>query len=121
MNYESMSDEELSSELMTAIHGEQINHWCLSDCETYVYDCGPTGEQFHKVDIIDINNPAHMWPIIVENKIDLVFEGGFRFEWEASHTKHVNEYDVDVMGNNYHANPLRAAAIAFLMMKEAER
>lgn len=66
------------------------------------------------------NSWADMGPIIANSKIDLTYEGGFRMEWESSHIKHLSEYDVDVIGSNYHVNPLRAAAIVFLEMNGAK-
>lgn len=113
MNYEEMSDYELSCEIMDAIHGEQIKNWCLSDCEKYIYDCGPIGEDFHKIDMFDINNPADMWPIIFEHGISLLQQdnedGWCAFRWD------------DDNAECWHKNPLRAAAIVFLMMKDAEK
>ncbi len=57
------------------------------------------------------NNPADMWPIIVENKISLINhddEDWFAFQWVSN--------DAEC----WHKNPLRAAAIVFLMIKDAE-
>lgn len=57
-------------------------------------------------------NPADAWPIIAENKISIyaAILGDSRGEWgaEASFTEHYH----------FHNNPLRAAMIVFLMMKD---
>lgn len=118
MNYEEMSDFELSCEVMYAIHGEHIKNWCLSDCETYIYDCGSIGEDFHKIDVFDINNPADMWPIILENKITT--EWCFDDDWRATVD---NQFQAGAFNRfqSFSKNPLRAAAIVFLKMKDAEK
>lgn len=61
------------------------------------------------------NNPADAWPIITENKISIyaMSETDARGKWGAeafypSETYHFND------------NPLRAAMIVFLMMKDGE-
>lgn len=117
-SWDDWSDEDLSYSILITIHGEVINHFCLSDCKTYVYDCGVIGESFYCVDLIDINKPADMWPIIVTNGIGveketIPFCDDFNEMiesdcWEASHCIRNISYS--------HINPLRAAAIVFLMM-----
>lgn len=55
------------------------------------------------------NKPSHAWLIIVESKIDVIyFEHGTEDYWTCC------------KGNTYHrhANPLRAAMIVYLMMRE---
>ena len=64
------------------------------------------------------NSWADMGPIISEHKINLNYEGGFRYEWETMHFKHLDNYDVECIGMIEHKNPLRAAAITFLIMME---
>ena len=64
------------------------------------------------------NNPADAWPIIVESGITLAFQDG---NWWADNLA----YWVDGVewnsGGIIDKNPLRAAMIVFLMMKEAEK
>lgn len=59
------------------------------------------------------NNPADAWPIIVENKIGLT---------PPMHDENWEAMTFDKFGyvnkNEYNANPLRAAMIVFLLMKE---
>lgn len=55
------------------------------------------------------NNPSDAWPIIVENKICI--NNFCKFGWcsDSEHGDYV-----------YHDNPLRAAMIVYLMMKDGE-
>lgn len=59
------------------------------------------------------NNAADAWPIIVENKIGLT---------PPMHDENWEAMTFDKFGyvnkNEYNANPLRAAMIVFLLMKE---
>lgn len=59
------------------------------------------------------NNPADTWPIIVENKIGLT---------PPMHDENWEAMTFDKFGyvnkNEYNVNPLRAAMIVFLLMKE---
>ena len=106
--WDDWSDEDLSHAILIAIHGEVINHFCLSDDKTYVYDCGVIGDSFYRVDLIDINNPADMWPIIIENAITINRD---------TCQVHVSSYFSENI--NVSVQPrkaLRAAAIVFLMM-----
>ena len=62
------------------------------------------------------NNPEDAWPIIVDNEICIEFdatEDGFHRWCNASSL----DGELTVY---YQSNPLRAAMIVFLMMKEAE-
>ncbi|QHJ76733.1 MAG: hypothetical protein [Bacteriophage sp.] len=60
------------------------------------------------------NNPADAWPIIVENKINIDFRDSIKAGPMARLCRDNGIYAVD-------KNPLRAAMIAFLMMKDAEK
>lgn len=60
------------------------------------------------------NNPADAWPIIVDSKINIRF-GAKGMPCEAQFFQYGHE-SVEC----YHENPLRAAMIVFLMMKEGE-
>lgn len=65
------------------------------------------------------NNPSDAWPVIIENKISLTYEMN---EWVAS-----TGFSVDINGIAHcrrwemNKNPLRAAMIAFLMIKDVEK
>ncbi len=69
------------------------------------------------------NNPADAWPIITENKISIIHDGGeneytacygFKFEYGC--------WDLASTPEHYHThgNPLRAAMVAFLKIKDRE-
>lgn len=58
------------------------------------------------------NNPADAWPIIVGSKINIRF-GAEGMACEAQFMQYGHE-SVEC----YHANPLRAAMIVFLMMQD---
>lgn len=61
------------------------------------------------------NNPADAWPIIVGSKINIRF-GAEGMACEAQFMQYGHE-SVEC----YNSNPLRAAMIVFLMMKDAEK
>lgn len=69
----------------------------------------------------DYNNPADAWPVIVDNEITLfaprhlIHELQVEGMWGAQHFK-VNHPKLVT-----DKNPLRAAMIVFLMMKESEQ
>lgn len=69
------------------------------------------------------NEPADAWPIVVENKISLVWIAETS-RWCASHGGNAeSEYwGWDECPDVYHEsiNPLRAAMIVFLMMQESK-
>lgn len=58
------------------------------------------------------NNPADAWPIITASMISIRPVGNNGQLWEAS--------GMDGMKADYDKNPLRAAMVVFLMMKESE-
>lgn len=63
------------------------------------------------------NNPSDAWKIIVSNEIGITPHGCW---WMASNfnPSSVGDFQVQVM--QYDKNPLRAAMICFLKMKESE-
>lgn len=114
MNYEEMSDFYLSKLLAkfvavdglvedngSAVHIHQYHNGCCIGWKTF-----------------DINNPADMWPIIFENKITT--EWCFDDDWRATVD---NQFQAGAFNRfqSFSKNPLRAAAIVFLMMKDAEK
>lgn len=58
------------------------------------------------------NNPADAWPIIISSMISIRPVGNDGQLWEAS--------GMDGMKADYDKNPLRAAMVVFLTMKEGE-
>lgn len=64
------------------------------------------------------NNPADAWPIIVGKQISLISRCA-NGEWKAQ--LHLGRDDIfDSYASCWDKNPLRAAMIVFLMMKESE-
>lgn len=70
------------------------------------------------------NEPADAWPIVVENKISLVWIAETS-RWCASHGGNAEReyWGWDECPDVYHEsiNPLRAAMIVFLMMQESDQ
>lgn len=62
------------------------------------------------------NNPSDTWPIILNNRISMVWDCA-----EDSSTEWWNAVaQFDECSIQYQSNPLRAAMIVYLMMKESE-
>lgn len=55
------------------------------------------------------NNPADAWPIIVENRISI--RNRYEGDWKAENEWGVSHFHIS-------CNPLRAAMIVFLMMRD---
>lgn len=64
------------------------------------------------------NNPADAWPIITANRIGVIPAPDHGM-WRAAHR--VIGEDSNPRHFTQHANPLRAAMIVFLKMKECEK
>lgn len=113
MNYENMSDFELTMRVASEVAEDSwisANKSARSDSELVLtYQNGPGCTRNVYIDYC--NNPSDTWPIIMENKIGLTHVNG---AWRASSV---------VAGYHDHCNdsPLRAAMIVFLMMQEAKR
>ncbi len=123
MDYSKLSDFEINS----AVHNAKLDQpyslsfmgndriaWKRNNGETIITD--KIG--YSKNGVLDYcNNAADSWPIITENMIALkpvkLFVGGHR--WFASMG------DNDLTEKFSDANPLRAAMICYLMMRESER
>lgn len=113
-DYSKMSDKGINHSVL-AIFEPVIEYMMLSGDETHFYHCGTTGNQYHQIDIPDYcNNPADAWPIIAENKINIDFRESLKAGPMAKLSGNNELYAVD-------KKPLRAAMIAFLLMKESEK
>lgn len=97
-NYSEMSDFEINKAVIKI-----LGIGLISDGDKKCFHI--SGEEFDPC-----NNPSDAWPIIIENGVSIRkrYYGEWRAirEWGESH-----EYDDN--------NPLRAAMIVYLMMKEA--
>lgn len=119
MNYEEMSDKELGVKVTIAIIKlkqtgiKSIEHNVNQGC-IWIETIG-----FHSYPIIDINNPADAWPIIVENEISLHWNWVEKDKCTAIGVK----CETASLGKRYSNvectldNPLRAAMIVFLKMQ----
>lgn len=74
------------------------------------------------------NNPSDAWPIIVENSISIVSYGvefSAEYGWSAFYGGVCVNYDHEIESNFEiecsDKNPLRAAMIVYLMMKDKEK
>ncbi|MCW2477732.1 DUF2591 domain-containing protein [Candidatus Symbiopectobacterium sp. NZEC135] len=104
-DYNELSDFEINCEVLE-VFSPDIKHMCLSGDNTCFYDCGPVGDGWDQIDIPDYcNSPSAAWPIIVGNRINLTTCVDL---WVANRS----------VFQQYNENPLRAAMIVFLMMKE---
>ncbi len=114
IDYEGKSDLEINKAIANLLRV----YWFLSPdrgdsnqweyCDYYGQIDREVGE--HEESLPDYcNNPADMWPIIVEHKINLEYYDYPNQNWLASAAFSLQEFSGK--------SPLRAAAIVFLMMK----
>lgn len=115
MNYEQMSDFEINKAVAEALN--------LTVCDEQYLHYGDRDERVVLVEIVKggsvegkdyCNNPSDAWPMIVENQIHIIPRFYYcprtKDDWHCHRNGH-SATDV---------NPLRAAMIVFLKMKEGE-
>ena len=110
MNYEDMSDFDIAVELKNYVKG---SFSVYADHRMPFVLCEDTNEEFDPC-----NNPDDMWPIIVDSEIAIippVSNGTNGWKAERFYPQNCGKI-IEAID----ANPLRAAAIVFLMMKDAE-
>lgn len=125
MNYEQMSDFDINKAvadtLLIAWHcrpgSSPSGSWEYS--ENYEH----YGKGGKAIDLPDYcNNPADAWPILLENKISVMWNWSSQSECTAIGIKReqrdLGEYAKPIESD--HINPLRAAMIVFLMMQESK-
>lgn len=119
MDYSQLSDFEINSAVHNAklkepyalvFMGDDRIAWTKENGDQIITEKVP----YTKNGVHDYcNNPADAWPIIVENKIGLT---------PPMHDENWEAMTFDKFGyvnkNEYNANPLRAAMIVFLLIKE---
>jgi len=113
--YDEMSDFEINKAVASA-----KNYSVIIDCgnSASVY-CGFKGLESTQDERDYCNNPADMWPIIVENHMSV--ELPIPSICDTGTVTIYNHYGTDWYINfKQGENPLRAAAIVFLMMKDAD-
>ena len=118
MNYAQATDKELNNKLLELIHGDVVNYWCLSDDETFIYDCGPIGEDFHKIEIKDYCNDWNAtMPLAVEHKIYHQECNGF---WDCGYSSGGGMFAAQTHYVTSNKNPLRAIVICLIKVLEAK-
>ena len=137
MNYETASDFDINKAVAEALSLKisSDQYMGYGDRDENVVLLSVLSEGDKAVDYC--NNPSDAWPIIVENRISVLHSSEYRYkfdEWEAKTTKYIDDPNKDYVDEIaeklghmsgtvkfYHAsdiNPLRAAMIVFLKMKE---
>lgn len=67
------------------------------------------------------NNPADAWPIIKQVEISILKDNGLHLWCAAPSAYWADGSEWQISGEVMDANPLRAAMIVYLMMKDAEK
>ncbi len=108
--YDDMSDQDINHQVACIVL--DVGGWSWNEDRETFYHCGIDGDGYYEETVPDYcNNPSDAWPIIIENKISIRYAGILDTDW-VSRTIHTPRV--------FDKNPLRAAMIVFLMMKEAE-
>ena len=111
-DYASMSDFEINKSVADiAMNGTWHVKPSHPDNDTGGWLYGSNGIQTHELPDY-CNSPADAWPIITSSMISIRPVGSDGQLWEAS--------GMAGMKADYDKNPLRAAMVVFLMMKEGE-
>lgn len=119
-DYSKMSDLEINSTVEKSIGGEIIFDeygvpYRLEECSMSAY----SGRDFDEVEFDPCNNPADAWPIITENNISLIFDNPSSVMATSNCVGWYSDEEPPIHSSSN--NPLRAAMIVFLMMKETEK
>lgn len=111
-NWDDWSDFEINAAVTCINFG--CEGWELNGVSKNFFHCGADGSGYYVQQVIDYcNNWADMGQLIVDNKISIVHTGSY---WQAQ-----SPLGEGVICNRKeNENPLRAAAIVFLMMNEVE-
>ena len=123
MNYEDMSDFEINKIVAGHLHGEE---WWYKYNTVLTMQLRPTdsgGMSMKKSPVNYCNNPSDAWPIMMGNNI---FIAPTRDDFEFKYmTKCLIDGSIGLAWTSrftsYSDNPLRAAMICFLKMKDAEK
>lgn len=78
MNYDTATNKDLNLRLLELLHGDGVRHFNLSADESFIYDCGVTGDNFYRIDLHDYcASWQETMPLAIENEISaLSCEGG---------------------------------------------
>ncbi|CAM0102532.1 hypothetical protein MYOV072v1_p0036 [Vibrio phage 207E29.1] len=108
MNYEDMSYFEINKRVgMYLGHSVSAEHECIKTGSCLLL----TSKAFERIEFNPCNNPSDAWSIIVDNGISIDCWGYF---WGADIQVHE-----EIAFEHEDENPLRAAMICFLKMKDA--
>ena len=125
-DYESMSDQQINQLVGTIVSRDGLSI-IASDGNAVIHeysDCGDFKGICLGWKVFDpCNNTADAWPILLENKISLnymVAEEAWCAHVDGVMTEGCWCWDFDPEHHHDDKNPLRAAMIVFLMMKESE-
>lgn len=116
VDYSKLSDAEISKMVAFALGCKEIApDIFMSDERRYEFD-KPKSKSGNKFYFDPCNNPADAWPIIVGNEISLISRCA-NGEWKAQ--LHLGKDDIfDSYASCWDINPLKAAMIVFLMMRD---
>lgn len=131
MNYKEMSDHEINMAVTYIVHN--LHGWSVNKNNNAFYNCGIDGSGHYMVNCIDYcNNPNDAWPVIVENNISLLSVSDYALDrklkkFKLNFTGKYIASGFPVMSDGFNGdelqvmceNPLRAAMICFLKMKES--
>jgi hypothetical protein len=120
-DYAEMSDFEINKMVAMTIEGVDFDN---AGNAKYAVDCFIKSMDGESVNVLwsgneeysffnPCNNPSDMWPLIVENKMDVCYIDSHNI-WKVFAIK-----DSEIISYE-DKNPLRAAAIVFLMMNEKD-
>ncbi len=121
MNFDDMSDAEINKAVAIAERRYvKPPPFCeveiIGDVENY-YDGSRTLWACHAS---YCDSPDDAWPIIVENKIEVAYHPINKY-WYSSINLYNGTDDFDYRFATDDENPLRAAVVVYLKMKEAEK
>lgn len=127
-DYRKMSDFEINKAVAIALGAKQVDCYENGDRCAIYYELGGEaitvrrGQALLNEQFNPCNDPSDAWPIIVENEICIEFESdeveGARQVWAEANIGHPACNGFQYFSDE---NPLRAAMICFLMMKDAEK
>lgn len=119
MNYETATNKELNGRLLELIYGEQVNYFTLSDDETFVYDCGPVGDEFHRIDLHDYCSDWNAtMPLAVEHGVYYYpSKNGYEGRMVTKQDRNGHYYNQ----KSNEDNPLRAIVICLIKVLEGKQ
>ena len=121
MNFEDMADSQIN--MLVCMGKHDLENWgyfvTASGQQVFHMDSGTADERI--IDVPDYcNSPDDAWPIIVENKIEVAYHPINKY-WYSSINLYNGTDDFDYRFATDDENPLRAAVVVYLKMKEAEK